>query len=448
MVGKIPPGPRNAFLSGLLPKDVSKQIDFYYKLIDKYGDYVRVDVMPGFTFYLIVDPAGVEHILQTHQLKYRKPNRFNNAFGVIAGNGLVTSEGEHWLKQRRLMQPSFHREALVSLTDMMAANIQWLLSEWDQLPDGAEIDIAHEMMRLTLKNVGMSLFGIDISDQSNKIAPNLIRAFQHARYKLNAPFSLPEWLPTRENREFKEARAALNEVVQDIIDTHRRSASTHDLLNLLISTQDADTGERMTDEQLRDEVITLLIAGHDTVGAALSWAWILLSQNPDKRAILNSEVRHLSSRYPLWADMQNMPYVKQVFDESMRMYPPAWGQPREAIENDIVEGFEIEKGHMIALCQYINHRDPRWWSEPEQFKPERFADGSEKDRPKVAYFPFGGGSRMCIGNHFATMEAMLALAGISQRYDIDLISNESVQMDLTFTLKPKGRVSCRLRRVA
>ncbi len=449
MQAKIPPGPTNMLFSGTLPKDVSGLIDFYKNLVREYGDYVRANVMPGFTFYLIVDPAGVEHILQTHQTKYRKPDRFNNAFGVLAGNGLVTSEGDFWLRQRRLMQPSFHRESIAGMTEMMAANIQWLLQEWDQLPNGAEIDLSHEMMRLTLKNVGMALFGVDISDHSNKIGANLVKAFQHARYKLNAAFALPEWLPTKENRDFKKARAALDEVVWDIIASHKNSPNGGaDLLGMLIAAQDADTGERMTDEQLRDEVITLLIAGHDTVGAALCWSWILLSQNPEKRQILNQQVRQLAGRHPVWSDMATMPYAKQVFDESMRLYPPAWGQPREAKEDDIVEGFLIEKGKMISLCQFLTHRDPRWWSEPEKFQPERFAAGEGRERPKFAYFPFGGGSRQCIGNNFATMEAVLAIAGIAQRYDLDVISEQEIRMDLTFTLKPKDSVKCILRRAA
>ena len=448
MQAKSPPGPSNMLFTGGLPKDVSEQIAFYNSLVSKYGDYVKVNVMPGFTFYLIVDPAGIEHILQTHQLKYRKPDRFNHAFGVIAGNGLVTSEGSFWMRQRRLMQPGFRKEAMVNLTEMMSKNIQWLLKKWDEMPDGATIDLSQEMMRLTLKNVGMALFGLDISDQSSKIGPNLLRAFQHARYKLNAPIALPEWLPNKENREFKEAREALDEVVAEIIAGHKANAADgDDLLSALIAVQDADTGERMTDEQLRDEVITLLIAGHDTVGAALCWAFILLSQNPDKRRILNEQVRALKDRFPVWSDMEAMPYVKQVFDESMRLYPPAWGQPREALEDDIVEGHLIEKGHMISLCQFINHRDPRWWEDPEKFVPERFADTDSSVRPKYSYFPFGGGSRMCIGNHFATMEAMLAIAAIAQKYDLDLVPSQKLEMDFTFTLKPKGAVHCTLRRI-
>jgi cytochrome P450 len=293
----------------------------------------------------------------------------------------------------------------------------------------------------------MALFGIDISDQSSKIGPNLIKAFQHARYKLNAPIALPEWLPTKENKDFKLALSALDEVVWEIIAEHKKnSAGGADLLSMLIAAQDADTGERMTEQQLRDEVITILIAGHDTVGAALCWAFILLSQNHDKRQILNEQVRQLKGKYPEWSDMAAMPYVKHVFDESMRLYPPAWGQPREALEDDVVEGYLIEKGHMISLCQFMTHRDPRYWSEPEKFLPERFADGSEQRRPKFAYFPFGGGSRMCIGNNFATMEAMLAIAGIAQKYDLDMVPDQKIEMDLTFTLKPKDAVNCILRR--
>jgi cytochrome P450 len=315
MQAKSPPGPSNLLFTGGLPGDVSEQIAFYNGLVSKYGDYVKVNVMPGFTFYLIVDPAGIEHILQTHQLKYRKPDRFNHAFGVIAGNGLVTSEGSFWMRQRRLMQPGFRKEAMINLTDMMSQNIQSLLKEWDQMPDGATIDLSREMMRLTLKNVGMALFGLDISDQSSKIGPNLLRAFQHARYKLKAPVALPEWVPNKENREFKEAREVLDEVVAEIIAGHKASAAGgDDLLSALIAVQDADTGERMTDAQLRDEVITLLIAGHDTVGAALCWVFILLSQNPDKRQILNEQVRSLTDRVPVWSDMEAMPYVKHVFE--------------------------------------------------------------------------------------------------------------------------------------
>lgn len=447
MASKTVPGPNLTMLSERLPKDSSQTIDFYRWLKSTYGDYVRVHVTPGFTFYVLFDPKAVEHILQTHQKNYRKPNRFNDAFRLLGGNGILVNDGDSWIHQRRLMQPAFHRERLEQMSSDIASNVQTFLQEWDKLPDGSVVDLPQEMARLTLRIVGKALFSRDLSGESDEIVSNLVRAFEHVSHKLNAPMTLPEWLPTKGNFDFQAARKELDKIVWRLIEEHKSAKNQNDLLAMLINARDEETGKGMSEEQLRDEVITLLIAGHDTVGAALSWTFLLLAQNPDKRAILNNAVRaHLEGAPPTSTSVQEIPYCKYVLEEAMRLYPPAWGLPREARTDDVIEGFHIEKGHMIGLSQFMTHRDPRFWDEPESFVPERFEPAASASRSKFTYFPFGGGSRICIGMNFALLEATLAIAAISQRYNLDLASEHPVDIDFTFTLKPKPPLKFALRR--
>lgn len=442
---KTPPGPQGYLLFGSSLEVQQRPLTFYYNAWKEYGDVVRFRAIPGFSWYMATHPTAVEHILQSHQ-RYGKPDVFKKPVSLLVGNGILTSEGEVWLKHRRLMTPAFHRQRLTHLSSLMVNCTESLLQEWQRKTDGEVVDISTEMMRLTLKIVGLALFSTDISLEASAIGSALRQAFEHVNFKMNHLVTIPEWVPTNRNRRFRKAKQTLDNVVLEIINTRRQNgASTNDLLSMLMSVQDEETGQGLSDQELRDEVITLLVAGHDTVGSALSWTWYLLGQHPDVEANLQSELKLiLNGRSPTFEELLKLQYTKMIFEESLRLYPPAWGQPRLAKEEDEIQGYFIPKGSLVTLYQYITHRHPEFWDEPETFNPENFTPDKVNTRPNFAYFPFGGGSRICIGKNFALMEGQLVLATIAQRFRLELLPNQIVEADPTFTLRPKNRIKVKL----
>lgn len=413
---------------------------FNTQVSNQLGHVVRVRAFPGIYVYLITHPKDVEHVLQTNQHNYRKPDLFFKAVSLLAGKGILTSEGDLWLHQRRLIQPAFHRSKLATLADLMAHSAQSAAENLStRVKQNATIDVADEMMRLTLKVVSVALFSTDISGDASRLGHAVRDTFEHVSYRMNHAFRFPESVPTRRNRRFKEAKRLLDEMVFGLINERRRTKEDNgDLLSMLLAARDEDTGEAMSDQQIRDEVMTLILAGHETTGAALSWTWYLLSQNPEARGKLHAEVDQvLSGRAPRLDDLDRLPYNRMVFAESMRLYPPAWGLPREAIADDTLGGYHIPAGSLVSLSQWVTQRHPDFWEKPEQFDPERFSAERSEGRPRYAYFPFGGGARQCIGNHFALIEAHLAIAAIAQRFTLDLVPGHPVEPDPTFTLRPR-----------
>lgn len=457
---KTPPGPPG-YLFFTEQEAMRNQLPLYTNVFERYGDFIKLDGLPGISWYLIARPSAIEHILVTHQNRYRKPDVFNKTLKLLVGNGLIVNEGESWLSQRRLMQPAFHKERLTNLAQSMIDSTKQLIEQWQQLENGSEIDIAVEMSNLTLTIAGKTLFGLDLSDKAEMFGASLRQALSHVSKKMNNPFTFPEWLPTEENKQFKNARNNLFQVVDEII-AHRRKAAGDrgDLLSMLMAAQDEASGAQMSDGQLRDEVITLLVAGHDTVAATLAWVYFLLGSNAaaqnklqaELQGQLNADAKAQPSaehcgQFSL-ADLPKLTYTRAVIDEALRIYPPAWGQPREAIEDDQIDGYFVPKGRIIAVSQYLAQRHPDYWNQPLEFHPERFLAGDTlaKERPKFAYFPFGGGSRMCIGNNFAMMEAQIVVALISQSFTLDLVSNQDIKPDPTFTLRPDRPVKVKLRK--
>ncbi len=445
----IPPGPPG-YLFFTEPEAVRNQLPLYNNVFERYGDFVKLDGLPGISWYLVARASAIEHILVTHQNRYRKPDVFNKTLGLLVGSGLIVNEGESWLKQRRLMQPAFHRERLSALANCMIESTKQLVEQWHKLEDGSEVDIAAEMSNLTLTIAGKTLFGLDLRDKAELFGASLRQALGHVSKKMNNPFTYPEWLPTEENRKFKSARSNLYQVVDEIIATRRKAAGDRgDLLSMLMAAQDETSGAQMSDTQLRDEVITLLVAGHDTVAAALAWLYYLVGCNTEVQEKLQAELQSQVNETLTLEDLPKLSYTRLVIDEALRLYPPAWGQPREAIEDDQIDGYFVPKGRIIAVSQFLAQRHPDYWNEPLKFHPERFLaeDALAKERPKFAYFPFGGGSRMCIGNNFALMEAQIIVALISQTFTIELATNQTIKPDPTFTLRPDGPVRVTLKKV-
>jgi cytochrome P450 len=415
----------------------------------EHGDYVRLRALPGIYFYLLADPAAIEHVLQSRHKNYRKPDVLTRSFSVLAGNGIFTSEGDFWRRQRRLMQPAFFRQSVAKFGPQMTAAIDALMRRWEEREAHQPLDIVPEMMGLALRIASTALFTSDISGQADEIGRAYRTAFEYVSLKMNSVLMPPLWVPTRRNREFRRSKALLDRVVLELIAGRRHQPAQGDVLDLLLAAQDEESGSGMSDDQLKDEVITLLTAGHETTGAALSWAWYLLATHPEWQRALHQQVHsHLQGRLPTVADLPNLPLATAVFEETMRLYPPAWSLPREAIEPDEINGYPVPAGALFVLAMNIVHRHPDFWPQPDTFDPRRFLPGNQAQRPKFAYFPFGGGPRMCIGLSLAMLEGPLALAALAQRFHFSLVPNQTVVADATFTLRPKDPVMFTLRKHA
>ncbi|BAZ16029.1 cytochrome P450 [Calothrix sp. NIES-4071] len=419
---------------------------FYNRVWRQYGDIVYLPILPNYNFFLAAHPDYVEHMLSTHQERYGKPDIIKKPFGLLMGQGLVVSEGDYWLKHRRLMQPVFHQKYIEGFFSVMLSCTESLLQQFGKKPDGEVIDIANAMMPLTLKIAGLTLFSTDISDEESVFGKAFRTGFEFISYKMNNLPTAPMWAPTPRNVRFRQALQTLDDLVFDIINKRRQNPTdNHDLLSLLLAASYEVTGEGMTDKQLRDEVITLLVAGHETVSSALSWTWYILGQHLDISANLQNELQAVLNGSSLTYDkLSQLQYTRRIIDETLRLYPPAFGVPRVALEDDEVKGYFIPKGSIINMSQYIIHRHPEFWDNPEKFDPDHFLPEKVNRRPKLAYFPFGAGQRICIGKSFALMEATIILASIVQRFRLELVPQQQIEIDPTFTLRPKYGVKVKL----
>ena len=404
-------------LPSLFPLD---SLAFGLQIARQYGDIVYYRVGP-LRVYQLNHPSLARQILVEQPERFRKPWLLKRALRPFAGEGLVTSDGELWKRQRKLMQPAFHHaqlavysEIIVSLATRMA----------DSFAQGDVRDVREEMARLTLSVVVKSLFGADLPRGAEELGDTMLAILGAADHRVNAVVTLPSWVPTRRTLREKRAIAKLDSILQTLIQTRRAAGSTrHDLLSTLLAAADRDSGARMSGQQLRDEMMTLFLAGHDTTASALTWTWYLLSRHPDVEAKLLDELRGtLAGRAPSVTDLPKLPYTEMVVREAIRLYPPAPGVAREPIEDIDIGGFEVPKGSLVMANSYAMHHDARFFNDPERFDPERFAPGWEERIPRYAYLPFGAGPRVCIGNAFAMMEARLVLATIAQRYKLTLQS--------------------------
>ncbi|NJM75703.1 MAG: cytochrome P450 [Acaryochloridaceae cyanobacterium RU_4_10] len=435
----LPPNPPGLLLLQF-PEIQRQPIAYFSRLLHEYGDLVRLPILPGLTFFFAAHPDHAEHILSIHPDRYRKPDFFLKPMGLVQGQGLFSSEGEQWRKHRRLMQPAFHQKQLVDLHAVMLNCVQSLLAEWAEKPDGTAIDIAAEMTRLTLKIVSLALFSVDISDESNRLGQALRTALEYVYYRLTTPLALPIWIPTPQNLNFRQAKQNLDRIVLEIIQSRRQDPTPRcDLLSMLLAAQDEETVEGMSDRQLLDEVITLINAGHETTATALAWTWYLLGTHPNVMANLVDEVQTvLNGNDPTFEKLPQLQYTRRVLDESLRLCPPGLGlAPRAALEDDEIQGYFIPKGSIFNIAFYFISRHPDFWNNPEQFDPDRFLPEQVAQRPKFAYLPFGAGQHVCIGRNFALMEFTMILAAIAQRFHIELVPNQSIEIDPRFTLRPK-----------
>jgi cytochrome P450 len=430
---KFPPGPSTGLKRWSLgPLNNGDPLGYFTGLMREYGDLVSLRVL-NFRILLLNHPDHIEDVLVNHPRKFIK-GRVLLANKRVFGRGLLTSEGDFWLRQRRLAQPAFHRARIAGYASTMVEYTERLLHEWQ---DGEERDIHAEMMRLTLQIVGKTLFDADVERDAQDIGKSM-----ELLLELSANFRrtifIPHWVPTPTNRRMERAIRQIEKVLYRMIAEKRASGrDSGDLLSMLLAAQDED-GSRMTDQQLRDEAITLFLAGHETTANTLSWTWWLLAQNPAVEAKLHAELRTvLAGRSPSLDDLPKLVYTNHVITESMRLYPPAWGTARTAVEDHEIAGYAVPKGSGVSFAQWTVHRDPRWYDAPEEFRPERWDGDLLKRIPRFAYFPFGGGPRQCIGNSFALMEAALTLATIAQQYRFRLVPGHPVVPLASITLRPR-----------
>jgi cytochrome P450 len=388
--------------------------------------------------YFFAHPNEVESVLVTHYRSFTK-GLGTRANPEIFGNGLLTSEGEFWLRQRRLSQPAFHRARIASYAETMVREAERMVDDWS---DGGECDIHREVMQTTLAIATRSLFGVDLGAKMPAVASAL-----DAFIRQNAGVSVWQLffkLPTVKRLRYLRGVSALDQIVYSIIHERRAGEMGDDLLSDFLRAQDTD-GSFMTDRQLRDEVMTMLLAGHETTALALTWSWFMLASNPEMQARLHEEVdRVLCGRSPTMADVGQLPYTNNVIQEVLRLYPPAWIMTRMATERVEIGGYLVPAGSNVIVSPWVTHRDARFFPQPETFDPERWSGDREQAAPKFAYFPFGGGPRACIGNNFALMEAAILLAVVAQRYKISLVPGQTIEPLASITLRPKNGVRVRL----
>jgi cytochrome P450 len=391
--------------------------------------------MAGERIFLISDPQYIKDVLVTNNRNFTKSRGLERTRRVL-GNGLLTSEGAVHLRQRRLMQPAFHRERIADYAGTMVAYAARVRDGWS---DGATLDIAREMNRLTLSIVGKTLFDADVESQAAAVGEALTGVLE-TFWMMLLPFAdVIERLPVPRLRRARLARARLDALIYRMIADRRASGRDHgDLLSMLLTAQDEDDGGVMTDQQVRDEAMTIFLAGHETTANALTWTWYLLSENPDAARRLRDEVDHvLHGRLPSIDDIARLPFVERVVTESMRLYPPAWLIGRRAIREYAFGPYVAPPRAILIMSPFIVQRDPRYFADPERFDPDRWTPSFKAALPAFAYFPFGGGPRRCIGEAFAWMELVLAVATIAQRWDLRLVPGHPVAPQPLITLRAR-----------
>lgn len=434
----LAPGPVSRSPLGSLPELRRHRLAFLVKLVQRHGPIVRFRLGP-LICHLLTEPAHLEHVLKGQHRRYSKKTRGFSKLTPLLGQGLLISEGDFWLRQRRIAQPAFHRERIAGMAAAMAEESEALATRW-AAQRGQRVAVLDDLMALTLRIAGRTMFGADLGSEAAEVGEALGVALHWANDQMTRALPIPPALPTRSSRQFVKARATLDRVVEGVIAQRRRDGGDRgDLLSMFMATRDEETGESMNDRQLRDEVMTLLMAGHETTANGLAWAFALLSQHPDIARRLRDEIRTaLGERRPTLGEVMALPLLDRVVDEVLRLYPPAWSIGRRAEQEDELGGFHIPKHSLVIPNVYLAHRNPSYWPNPEGFDPDRFLEGESEKRPRFAYLPFGGGPRQCIGNSFALLEMKLALAIVLQRLELALPPGARPEPEPGITLRPLG----------
>jgi len=395
--------------------------------------FFRMARQPAF---FVNDPEMIRDVLVVNAHKFHKGRALKRAKALL-GEGLLTNEGAEHLRQRRMIQPAFHRQRIAEYARSMVEFGEKMSNEWS---DGDIRDVDREMMRLTLQIVGKTLFSADVENKANEVGKAMTTIVELFNFLL-LPFS--DWLrnlPLPQSKRFRNAKDTLDRIIYGMIAERRKTGEDKgDLLSMLLAARDEDDGKPMTDEQIRDEALTLFLAGHETTANALTWTWFLLSQNPEKEAKLHEELnRILGDRSPTIDDVPNLKYTEAVLAESMRLYPPAWAIGRLAVEEHEICGYKIPVGALLLLSPYVTQRDGRYWPQPDEFIPERWETQSSKEAgQKNIYFPFGGGIRRCIGESFAWTESILLIATLDRKWKLSVVPKQRIGLQPMITLRPR-----------
>jgi cytochrome P450 len=438
----LPPGPKGSWLLGSLGDFRRDMLAFYTQTAKTYGDIVPYR-LGMHRMCLLNHPEYTEKVLIADAKNYAKRTYVLNLLVPVLGNGLLTSEGDFWLRQRRLIQPAFHKQRIGAFADVMVNYTLRMLDRWS---DGQDLDMHAEMMRLALEIVGKTLFDADVANDVEGVGAALEVVMDQFISRWESFLPLPTNFPTPANLRFNRTVKKLDQVIYKMIAQRRQSGEQRgDLLSLLLQARDEDDGTGMTDRQLRDEAMTLFLAGHETTASALSFTWYVLAQHPEvERKLLAELTSVLAGRTPTLADLPRLPYTEQVLMESMRLYPPAYGFGRVARVDCELGGYRIPRGTTVILVPWVTHRDGRWFEDPLTFRPERWSGDLAKRLPRYAYFPFGGGPRLCIGNQFAMMEASLIVATVVPHYRFELRPEPPMVLRPVVTLRPAQGLAMKL----
>ncbi|MEP6535356.1 MAG: cytochrome P450 [Bryobacteraceae bacterium] len=438
----LPPGPKGRPFVGVFAGFRKDPPLFLLNVARQYGD-VAFFTMGRQEFYLLNRPEYVQDILVTHSGKFQK-SRIMQRSKILLGEGLLTSEGQLHLRQRRLVQPAFHRQRIAGYAAAMVEAAGRAAGRWT---DGETRDISEEMMRLTLTIVAETLFGATVEEDADEIGRAITDVLGMFNMMLIPFTEFLQKMPLPSMRRFERARSFLDRKIYSIINERRESGDDRgDLLSMLLLAQDEQgDGGSMTDTQVRDEALTLFMAGHETTANALTWTWYLLSQNPEAEERLHEELRTvLSGRAPVFDDLPRLAYTEMVFAESMRLYPPAWAVSRLAMRDHDVAGYHMPAGCLCLMSPFVMHRNPEFFPDPERFDPERWTPEAKEQRPKFSYYPFGGGPRICIGERFAWTEGVLLLAAIAQKWQMRLDPEQQVAHRAQITLRTRYGMRMRL----
>jgi len=444
-IAAAPPGPPISLLGSLIYRPGRDPLAFFTNLAREYGDLVSYR-MGGEQIFFVNDPPLIRDILVTHNRNFTKSRGLERTKRLL-GNGLLTSEGAFHLRQRRLMQPAFHRERVAGYGSTMVEHADRLCRRWT---DGQTVDVSQEVMRVTLSIAGKTLFDLDVESQAAEVGSALTDVMESFWMSLMPFADVLERLPVGPLGKAKAARRRLDAIIYRMIAERRKSGVDRgDLLSKLLLAQDEDDGSGMTDQQVRDEAMTIFLAGHETTANALTWMWYLVNQTPEVERRLHDEVdRVLQGRPPGVADIPSLPFTERVVTEAMRLYPPAWIIGRRAVAEYPIGGYVAPPRTIFVMSTWVTHRDGRFFPEPERFDPDRWTPGFRSSLPKFAYYPFGGGPRQCIGEAFAWMELVLLAATIAQQWKMTLVPGHRVVPQPLVTLRTRYGLKMTLTRRA
>jgi cytochrome P450 len=440
--GNPAPSPPRIPIIGHLPSSGLARLDILHKLAIELGPVVRFE-LPFVTAHLLSSPDHVERVLVKEHRLFNKRTRGYDQLRTFLGNGLVTSEGDFWLRQRRIAQPAFHKQRIAGFAKTFVRCADELAARWaDDARLGRTIDLHADMMKLTLRIASLTLLSADTGSRANEVGEAIDFMLHESVSRINNPFRLPDSVPTPANRRAIKAAETLDRVVLDIIDERRRGKTREDdLLQMLLEARDEETGEGMTNQQLRDEVMTMFLAGHETTANALTWTFVLLSRFPQiARGVAAEASAVLGDRTAGAEDASALELSRRVLAESMRLYPPVWVIGRSPEEDVSFDGYDVPKGSLLFVSPWVTHRLPSLWEDPEGFDPDRWAPERQKQMHRCQYFPFSLGPRMCIGMGFAQLEMQLVLSTLVRRVRLDLLPGHPILPEPLITLRPQGEV--------